>query len=126
MLVSRLPVFAVLTALTALACFTPTIPIPPPEPEKMSFSVAPMDGTASFAYQPAASYADAVVYVFNRDKGVGVITTANSDGSVSPTDPFAGDLGDDIVVTFELEGQLGTTCVELADGQSSTANECVP
>jgi hypothetical protein len=114
------------TLLVGPACVTPTIPIPPPEPERMTFEVTPDDGTATFRYDPTPSYADAVVYVFNRDTGSGVITTAEPDGSVAPTEPFAGVAGDDIVVSFELEGQLGTICVELADGRSSSANECVP
>lgn len=115
-------------ALTGLAgsCVTPTIPIPPPEPEKMAFQVDTDSGVASFTYDAFPSYAGAIVYVFNRDQGVGVITTAEPDGSVAPTDPFAGDAGDDVVVTFELDGELGSTCVELQPGQSSSANECSP
>jgi predicted enzyme related to lactoylglutathione lyase len=37
-------------------------------------------GAASFSYGPEANYADAIVYVFNRDLGEGIITTARPDG----------------------------------------------
>jgi len=103
---------------------SPTVPIPPPEPTRMVFNVDTTGGTAVFTYDADSSYSNAVVYVFNRDKGVGVITTAEADGSVAPTDPFAGDAGDNVVVTFELDSQLGSTCVVLQQGRSSAANEC--
>lgn len=106
------------------ACTTPSVPIPPPEPERMSFQVDVQGGSAQFAYEPAASYANAVVYVFNRDQGQGVITTAGDDGSVAPTAPFPAAEGDNVVVSFELEDQIASTCVILRDGQSSSAFEC--
>ena len=110
----------------ASSCFTPSVPIPPPEPEKMAFEVDLPAGIAQFTYQPNASYANAVVYVFNRDQGVGVITTARDDGSVAPTDPFAAVEGDQVVVSFELEEALASTCVELHPGPSSSEYECSP
>ncbi len=108
------------------ACFTPTVPIPPPSPTRMVFDIDTTGGTAVFTYDADASYSNAVVYVYNRDKGVGVITTAEADGSVAATQPFAGDAGDNVVVTFELDSQLGLTCVVLAQGRLSAANECSP
>jgi len=107
-------------------CFTPSVPIPPPEPEKMSFDVDLTAGQAQFVYEPNASYQDAVVYVFNRDKGEGVITTAAPDGSVPGTPPFPAEEYDQIVVTFELETQQASTCVELHSGPSSSEFECMP
>ena len=90
----------------------------------MSFEVDVAGGTASFAYDPVADYAGAVVYVFNRDAGQGVITTADGDGGVAPTEPFPAAEGDEIVVSFELESQIASTCVRLRDGQSSSNLEC--
>jgi hypothetical protein len=115
---------AVMLALLFASCLTPSVPIPPPEPEKMSFDVDVDVGTATFSYDPDASYGLAVVYVFNRTQGTGVIDTARADGSVGPTAPFDAILDDEIVVTFEGEGQLGSTCVRVAQGQSSSAREC--
>ena len=113
-----------LFALVASSCLTPSVPIPPPEPEKMSFDVDVDVGSATFSYDPDPSYGLAVVYVFNRTQGTGIIDTARADGSVGPTASFDAIVDDEIVVTFEGEGQLGSTCVRVAQGQSSSAREC--
>src|SRR5690349_1597556 len=71
-------------------CVTPSIPIPPPDPAAMTFRLTGLggpDSAASFAYDADANYSDATVFVFNRDLGVGIITTAKTDGSVDPTAP---------------------------------------
>ena len=106
------------------ACATPSIPIPPPSPENMAFEVDVEAGSARFSYRREADYAHAIVYVFNRDAGEGVITTADAEGAVAPTQPFPAADGDEVVVTFELESQLASTCVVVADGPSSSGNEC--
>lgn len=115
-------VFAAVVAISA--CLVPSVPIPPPEPQKMSFSVDLASGTARYSFDADPSYANAIVYVFNRDKGVGVITTAEADGSVLPTDPFAATEGDHVVVTYELESQLAATCIEMREGRSGPQFEC--
>lgn len=81
-------------------------------------------GTATFQFDPDPSYGGAVVYVFNRDVGEGIITTADIDGSVSQTPPFPAVEGDEIVITFELETQIGSTCVTIRDGRSNSGLEC--
>lgn len=106
------------------ACATPSVPVPPPEPESMVFAVQAAASTATFSYDPEPSYGGAIVYVFNRSVGVGIIATAESDGSVGETEPFAATVGDEVVVTFEFAEQLASTCVALTDGRSSSANEC--
>jgi hypothetical protein len=115
---------SVAVAAGLFACAAPSVPIPPPQPERMSFEVDVAGGTARFSYEPVADYAGAVVYVFNRDAGQGVITTADGDGGVAPTEPFPAAEGDEIVVSFELESQIASTCVRLRDGQSSSSLEC--
>jgi hypothetical protein len=120
----RLAWLVVAGYLAVAGCLTPSVPIPPPEPEKMAFDLDLEAGTARYSFAPDASYGKAVVYVFNRDRGRGVITTANDDGSVDPTEPFVAADGDEIVVTFELEAQVASTCVVLHDGPSSSAYEC--
>jgi hypothetical protein len=117
-------VLVVVACAAVWACNGPSVPIPPPQPEQMSFEVDLTAGTARFSYQPTADYAGAVVYVFNRDAGRGVITTADGDGAVAPTAPFPAQEGDEIVVSFELESQIASTCVHLRDGQSSSGLEC--
>lgn len=113
-----------LSGLAVSGCITPSVPIPPPEPEKMAFAYDAAAESASFTFDPDPSYAFAVVYVFNRDQRVGIIETARPDGSVGPTRPFTATIGDDIVISFELDSQLSSTCVELQDGRSSSAFEC--
>lgn len=115
---------AALLVISLHGCVTPSVPVPPPEPEKIIFSYQAGTGEASFAFDPDPSYAFAIVYIFNRDQGVGIIDTARQDGSVGPTRSFAASLGDQIVITFELESQLASTCVELQEGRSSSALEC--
>jgi hypothetical protein len=108
------------------ACTTPSVTIPPPSPEDIVFALDADAGEVSFSFDPAPSFGNAVVYVFNRDAGVGVITVAENDGSVGATRPFAAVEGDEVVVTFEVVDQLASTCVRVADGRSSSANECNP
>ncbi|HUQ02605.1 MAG TPA: hypothetical protein VM261_08930 [Kofleriaceae bacterium] len=104
-------------------CVTPSIPIPPPEPERMTFTVDVQAGVAIFEYGPEPNYADAVVYVFNRDRGQGVITTARPDGSVGPTDPFPAAVGDRVAVTFETTDSIAGTCVQInSDGSAGFCN----
>jgi hypothetical protein len=119
------PHLASALALAVVAgCVTPSVPVPPPEAESITFALDADAGTVQFSYGPSPDFPGAIVYVFNRDRGVGVITTAEDDGSVAPTDPFAATAGDDILVTFDLDFQLTSICVEVADGPSSPAREC--
>jgi hypothetical protein len=109
----------VLSGVTALllgGCITPSIPIPPPEPQAMRFMVNATDGLATFRYQAAERFADAVVYVFNRDQGTGIIATAGPDGSVGPTQPFPAEAGDQVLITFEIGDEASSQCVLVEEG----------
>jgi hypothetical protein len=97
-------------------CVTPSIPIPPPEPEAMTFEVDLEAGAATFVYDPEPNFANAVVYIFNRDLGRGLITTARADGSVGPTAPFEATVGHNISVTFETDEAIVGSCVQLRPG----------
>lgn len=122
-------VFSVVVALSGLGCVTPSIPIPPPDPSSMTFKIAGTgtgDARASFEYPPDANYSEATVFVFNRDRGVGIIATAAVDGSVGPTAPVAADLGEQIVVTFERDDQTVSTCIRLREGAQSATDYCSP
>ena len=107
-------------------CITPSIPIPPPDPGRMTFAltVSGQDSTATFAYPPNVNYVDSIVFVFNRDRGVGVIETARSDGSVGPTAPLPAALGEQIVVSFQREDQTVSTCIRLREGTQSATDYC--
>ncbi len=118
------PCCTVAVLLWALAgCITPSIPIPPPDPEQMTFDVQVDAGSARFSYSPGP-YEGATVYVLNRATGTGVIDTARADGSVGPTSPFPARLGDSIVVSFERETQTVSTCVVIRQGRQSSADLC--
>jgi hypothetical protein len=107
-------------------CITPSIPIPPPDPGRMTFAVDTEQSTAVFSYGPEQNYAGAIVFVFNRDRGIGLIETARDDGSVGPTAPLEASLGEQVVVTFEREDQTVSTCIRLRDGAQSSTDFCGP
>jgi hypothetical protein len=104
-----------------VSCVTPSVPIPPPDIAKISLAIDADGGTVQFSYAPDPSYGGAIVYVFNRDLGEGIITTARDDGSVGPTEPFAAEVNDQLVISFELDEQLSSRCVVV--GESALA-EC--
>ena len=109
-------------------CITPSIPIPPPDPGKMTFAIT-VEGTSStatFAYPPDDNYVGTIVFVFNRERGVGVIEQARTDGSVGPTAPVAAALGEQIVVSFQREDQTVSTCIRLREGAQSATDYCGP
>ncbi len=105
--------------LLASGCITPSIPIPPPDPERMAFQVDADLGVGTFAYPPDENYAQAIVYVFNRDQQRGIITVARDDGSVGPTEPLPIASGDNVLVSFETEEQVVSTCVVITEGAPS-------
>lgn len=109
-------------------CVTPSIPIPPPDAGLMTFRLTGEPGatTASFAYPANVNYVDAVVFVFNRDQGVGIIEAARIDGSVGPTAAVRADLGDQMVVTFQRDDQTVSTCIRLREGAQSETDYCAP
>jgi hypothetical protein len=121
----RLRWLAILALVFGLsACITPSIPIPPPEPSSMTFAVDAQGGTVTFRYAAEPNYANAVVYIFNRNLGTGVITTARADGSVGPTAPFPAALGHNVAVTFETPEVSVTTCVVVREGAPSAVEYC--
>ncbi|MBS1119263.1 MAG: hypothetical protein H6Q90_1491 [Deltaproteobacteria bacterium] len=111
----------------ASGCVTPSIPIPPPDPAKMTFVVSEgPPSQATFSYLPDANYADTIVYLFNRDRGVGIIESAHPDGSVGPTAPLAAALGEQIIVSFQRDDQtLASRCIRLRNGIQD-ATDCGP
>ena len=117
----RRAVLVVATALVLGSCFTPSIPIPPPDPDQMLFAAElSTPGLATFRYAATDNYADAVVYIFNETEGRGIIDTARADGSVGPTEPFPAQLDDRIQVTFEADAQVVSTCVVYREGTPSS------
>jgi hypothetical protein len=103
-------------------CVTPSIPIPPPDPAKMTFTVGTELGTivsASLAYPSTPAYRGGVVYVFNRSIGQGIIELVHPDDSIGPTRPVNASASDQLVITVESDEQTVSTCVLLREGTPS-------
>jgi hypothetical protein len=111
---------AVLLALSTglVACVTPSIPIPPPDPTEMTFHLTTVGQmtTATFEYPPMAAYAGGLVQVFDLTTMKGVSETARADGSVGPTLPLPAMLGDNIDVSITSDKQTVATCIVLREG----------
>jgi len=107
-------------------CITPSIPIPPPDPELMLFEVSG-DGaasTATFEYPANINYENSILYIYNRDRGVGIIEATRPDGSVGPTRPVSAGLGNEIIVSFQREDLAVSTCIRLRNGPQSATDYC--
>ena len=126
----RALVIGVLVAATlgASGCVTPSIPIPPPDPARMTFEVTTDNmgviTAARFSYPAEDNYKGGVAYVYNRTTGEGLIKAVNADGSIGPTQPLAATLNNQIQITVENADQTQTvgTCVLL--GQGVAAGYC--
>jgi hypothetical protein len=112
--------------LAAAGCITPSIPIPPPDPAAMTFTLTVVDtsSTAVFRYPVEHNYHNGVVYVYNRSQGTGVIQNVNADDSIGPTNPFPAIAGDEVVISVETVAQTESTCVKLRDGTGQDSNSC--
>jgi len=124
----RAVVFAALIGLGLVGCVTPSIPIPPPDPARMTFTVTTdPNGTITsptFSYPAEDNYKGGLVYVFNRTTGEGIIKAVNADGSIGPTQSLAATLNHQIQISVENADQTQTvgTCVLL--GQGVAAGYC--
>lgn len=114
--------------LSLASCVTPSIPIPPPDPALMTFELQGEEGNhvAIFEYPPNVNYGESIVFVYNRDRGVGIIQAARPDGSVGPTAPVRAELNEQLVVTFQREDQTVATCIRLREGPQSSLSYCDP
>jgi len=125
-------VAAIVAAVGFAGCITPTIPIPPPEPSMMEIDPTipippPEPGTTyqwTFTYPPTSIYANGTAYIYDRNEGQGVIQDAAADGSIGPTMAFPAVLGDNVVVTVQLEQQTASTCIVLRAGQQDPNTYC--
>jgi hypothetical protein len=123
---SPVAIAGVLAGLLLGGCITPSIPIPPPDPVLMTFMVMG-DGantTATFSYPADHNYVGSIVFVYNRDRGLGIIEATRPDGSVGPTQPVQAALGEQIVVTFQRDDLTVSTCVRLRNGSQSSTDYC--
>jgi hypothetical protein len=109
------------------ACNAPSIPVPPPALTVAFASqelVAPDGGTTTVwtatQSNPIPLAGSARFYLFDLDKGSGIIQIANPDGTFV-TAPMEGDAGDRISIYYETsEGDLSeSVCLLLLEGPTS-------
>jgi hypothetical protein len=123
----RALVFATVIVALGSGCITPSIPIPPPDPERMTFDIGgdPANpGLATFSYPADDRIKNALIYIYNRDQAEGIITTAAADGSVGPTKPFPAALDDQVVITFQEADQSLSTCIRIKQGAQDPNAYC--
>ena len=116
---------AIIALLGIAGCVTPSIPIPPPDPARMTFHLQVIDNVpvAEFTYPPEHNVHDGVVYLYNRNRGVGTIKDVNADDSIGPMSVEAA-MDDEIVITVETADQTSATCVRVHEGTGQNANSC--
>jgi len=116
----------VICLLGLVGCVTPSIPIPPPSPDKMDFTITVQDQNsfASLTYPPDHNYAGGTVYVFNHNTGMGVFQDVNADDSIGPTQPLAAKVGDQVVVTIQADAETVSRCIVLREGAQDPNTYC--
>jgi hypothetical protein len=80
-----------------LACNSPFIPIPPPNPD---FTAGPTAGEWSVSTPPDSRAIGARFFIYNSTLGSGIIQQASADGSMSAY-PLMGQIGDRIELHWE-------------------------
>ena len=105
------------------ACYTPSVPLPPPLVENMSFTAGANAGTVILTSPAQAQIGAARFSIFNESKAMGVIFVSNADGSfVSP--PFPGAEGDYIRISYDKDDQSADRCTALHVGGSLSGSTC--
>ena len=118
--------FATIVVAAFGGCVTPSIPIPPPDPAKMTFTFSVTDGLSNvvFSYPQEQNYAGGVVYLFNHNTGMGVFQNVNADDSIGPTQPLHADVGNQVVISIENVEQTVSRCIVLRDGPQDPNAYC--
>jgi hypothetical protein len=120
---SLLKMALALVVFLAGGCNTPTIPIPPPQEEKITFTIDEPARTAVFAYDGEESYSDAWVYILNLTQGSHDTVQADPQGNVMSA-PFEAVLDDQVDVTFRREDEFSSICVLLRPPPLTDADLC--
>lgn len=82
------------------ACYTPSVPLPPPLVENMTFDSGPTAGTVILKSPPQSGIGAVRMSVYNVSQQVGVIVETATDGSFT-TPPFPGAGGDYMQLYYE-------------------------
>jgi hypothetical protein len=111
------------------ACNAPFIPVPPPGATFTTQLVTDGSGAQRTVWTahglPATHAALATFFIFNENRGDGVITTARVDGTYD-SPPFDGNLDDRVQLSYQTPGgdYSDSLCLLLREG--STPSLCPP
>lgn len=125
-LVSRLRIVLGALALAlglCTACYTPSVPLPPPLVENMQFTSAADPGTVILTSPAQPQIGAARFSIFNESQGRGVIFVANTDGSFT-SPPFSGNEGDYIQISYDAGNDSAELCTTLHIAGSLTGSTC--
>jgi hypothetical protein len=125
-LVSRLRIALVAAALAlglTTACYTPSVPLPPPLVQNMMFTSGQTAGSVILSSPAQPQIGAARFSIFNVSQGMGVIFVANGDGSFT-SPPFAGNEGDYISISYEKGSDTSELCTTLHLAGSLTGSTC--
>ncbi|HEX4459483.1 MAG TPA: hypothetical protein VIA18_15995 [Polyangia bacterium] len=124
----RIGFMATLLAIAGgLACNTPSVPLPPPALDVISFQPGPASDTVFIQALADSRFANARFYVINLTRNQGVITDAAPDGSFT-TDPFPGATGDTVEIYYDAQGsgeRSENVCTTLQIGAALIGNDCL-
>ena len=119
----RIAVAAAALALVATACYTPSVPLPPPLVQNMQFAVGTVAGTVTLTSPAQPQIGAARFSIFNVSRGTGVIFIANSDGSFT-SPPFPGAEGDYVQIAYDKDNESAELCTTLHVSGSLTGATC--
>ena len=105
------------------ACYTPSVPLPPPLVEQMTFSAGDKPGTVVLTSAAQPQIGAARFSVFNVSQGMGVIFIANPDGSFT-SPPLPGNDGDYIDISYDKDNESSDRCTTLHVGVALVGASC--
>ncbi|MDB4971433.1 MAG: hypothetical protein JWN44_7122 [Myxococcales bacterium] len=96
------------------ACYTPSVPLPPPLVENMTFADGPAAGSVILKSPPQPAIGQARFSIYNVSQKTGVILESATDGSFT-TAPFPGTDGDYVQIYYEdmAGGNAAQLCTTL-------------
>jgi hypothetical protein len=119
----RIAVAAAALALAVTACYTPSVPLPPPLVQNMAFASGTVADTVILTSPAEPQIGPARFSIFNVSRGTGVIFVANSDGSFT-SPPFPGVEGDYIEISYDKNNDSAELCTTLHLAGSLTGATC--
>jgi hypothetical protein len=107
-------------------CVSPSVPVPPPGTEVMSFAVNDAAGTVTYSATLGSNWANSWVIVLVEETGEGVVARSDAAGNVT-TAPFVAMPDNTALIRFEREdGETAGVCVVIRAGQLNDNDQCGP